>query len=47
MEIRIKKNSDSTFTVSLWSDNVAIKSSENISFSELPTILNNYRKLLN
>lgn len=46
MEIRIKKNSDSTFTISLWSDDVQLKSSENISFSELSTVLNNYRTLL-
>jgi len=46
MEIRIKKHSDSTFTISLWSDDKIIKSSENISFSELPAILNNYRKVL-
>lgn len=47
MEIRIKKNSNLTFTISLWSDDVMIKNSENISFSELPTVLSNYRKLLN
>ena len=46
MEIRIKKNPDSTFTISLWSDDVQLKNSENISFSELPAVLSNYRTLL-
>ncbi len=44
--IQILPNPDKTFTISLWIDDVKVKSKENISFSDLNEVLNDYRKYL-
>lgn len=44
--IQISPNSDKTFSISLWIDEIKVKSRENIPFSEIQITLDEFRKYL-